>query len=86
LEFRTGIIASYSELFESGDEEDEQDFSSEGQFARKWGWYQSIYTLAGGRIEKFDTVTALPLNQCLNYLLFEKDKNKIEVAQLNKKQ
>ena len=82
--FREGITTRYDSLFGDGDEETSEDFSMEGQFARKWGWYQSIYTIAQGRLERFDAVTRLSLHECLTYLSFEKDKNRVEVAQINK--
>jgi hypothetical protein len=31
--------------------------SREAVFGERWGWYQSIYALAGGDVTKFDQVT-----------------------------
>tara|TARA_R100001463_G_scaffold92486_1_gene147227 strand:- start:380 stop:619 length:240 start_codon:yes stop_codon:yes gene_type:complete len=75
----------YPQLFKSTDSEDEnKDFSSRGQFAKQWGWYNSIYAIANGDLTKFDTVTKLNILQCLTYLTFEKQKNEIEQQELKK--
>jgi hypothetical protein len=49
-----------------------------------WGWYQSIYALAGGDVLKFNKVTESPLFQCLTYLTFEKEKNELESMMIKK--
>ncbi len=48
------------------------------QFAKRWGWYQSIYAIAQGDITRFDEVTNYKLTKCLTYLVFEKQKTDIE--------
>jgi hypothetical protein len=87
LEFRKRIIDRYSYLFGTGDNEEPEntnEFSETAQFAKQWGWYQSIYALASGDLTRFDTVTKYRLTKCLAYLSFEKQKNEIEQRQLNK--
>jgi hypothetical protein len=87
LEFRKRIINSYAYLFGTGDNkepEDENEFSEQAQFGKQWGWYQSVYALAGGDITKYDTVTSYGLTKCLTYLTFEKQKQEIEQRQLDK--
>lgn len=75
----------FPQLFKTTNEEDEnQDFSSRGQFSKQWGWYTSIYAIADGDLTKFDTVTKLNILQCLTYLTFEKQKNEIEQQEINK--
>jgi hypothetical protein len=87
LDFRKRIIGSYPELFREGNEEEQEshnDFSETTQFAKRWGWYQSVYALAQGDLTRFDTITGYRLSMCLTYLTFEKQKNEIEQRQLNK--
>ena len=54
----------------------------EAQFTNKWRWYNSLYAIAKGDITQFDTITAMPLKSCLTWLLFEKEKNEIELKQI----
>jgi hypothetical protein len=87
LEFRKRIIAGYPELFGEGDQEESgaiNDFSETTQFAKRWGWYQSLYALAKGDVTKFDDVAKLRLTKCLTFLTFEKQKNEIEQRQLDR--
>ena len=85
LDFRKRINKGYPALFGEEDEQaDENDFSESTQFSKRWGWYQSIYAIAKGNLERFDAVTELPLHQCLTYLTFEKQKLAVEVAQLKR--
>jgi hypothetical protein len=87
LDVRKRIVAKYDSLFRIGDSEESEgigDFSEGAQFAKQWGWYQSIYALAKGDVTKFDEVTELGLLKCLTYLTFEKQKVEIEQRQLNK--
>jgi len=87
LDFRKRIIAGYDYLFNSTSSDEQgfsSDFSEQAQFAKQWGWYQSIFCLAQSDITKFDIVTGYKLTQCLTYLTFEKQKTEIEQRQLNK--
>ena len=77
LSFREQIVKIYDELF-TGAGEDRGEYSLEAGFGRKWGWYQSIYGLAGGDVHKLESVTKVPLHTCLMWLSFEKEKNEIE--------
>ncbi len=87
LDFRTRIIGGFSALFGEGDEEDEQnDYSETAQFAKQWGWYQSIYAAAKGNILEFDRVTKQPHVKTLTFLTFEKQKTEIEIRQIKKQQ
>jgi hypothetical protein len=87
LEFRKRLIKRYDFLFGTTNAEEPDDsteFSETYQFAKQWGWYQSIYAIAQGDITRFDAVTNYKLTQCLTYLTFEKQKQEIEQRQLNK--
>jgi hypothetical protein len=75
LSFRDQIVKIYDELFGGGGGD---DFSAEANFGKKWGWYQSIYGLSGGDVTRINTITKIPLHQCLTWLAFEKDKNEVE--------
>jgi len=87
LQFRKRVTDGYPELFGEADEDGQEpinDFSETTQFAKRWGWYQSIYALAKGDVTRFDEVTTLRLTKCLTYLTFEKQKNEIEQRQLQR--
>lgn len=84
MQFREGIINDYPSLFGGGDEEG-TGYSASENFGAKWGWYQSIYTLAGGNALKFDEATSLPIHQALTYLAFEKEKLELEARQIKSK-
>tara|TARA_R110000787_G_scaffold119215_1_gene230165 strand:+ start:99 stop:353 length:255 start_codon:yes stop_codon:yes gene_type:complete len=82
VEFRTGLIDNYDELFgQSG----ERSLDAVSQFSRKWGWYQSIYGLAKGDITRFENITKLKMHECFMMLSFMKDKNEVEEKQIKKK-
>jgi hypothetical protein len=83
LQFRERIIERYDSLF--GEQQGGSEYSTTANFGKRWGWYSSIYAIAQGNLREFDNVTRLPINQCLTYLTFEKEKQQIE-ADLIKKQ
>ena len=59
LQFRKRVTDGYPELFGEELEEGQEpvnDFSETTQFAKRWGWYQSIYGLAKGDVTKFDEI------------------------------
>ena len=88
LQFRKRVTAGYPELFGEPDEDGErtiEDFSERTQFAKRWGWYQSIYALAKGDVSKFDEVTSLRLTKCLTYLVFETQKNELEKREFERR-
>ena len=87
LDFRKRVIDGYPQLFGERSEEEQEDisdFSERGQFAKQWGWYQSLYAIAKGDITKFDEITKYRLTKCLTYLVFEKQKGEIEQRELNR--
>ena len=82
LSFRERFVSLFDGLFNSG--------SSEGQgvgdsFGEKWGWYQSIYAIAGGDITRFEKVAKLSAAECLTWLEFEKEKNDLEAKLIKQK-
>ena len=76
LDFRKRTLDGYSDLFGGGSGEDE--YSSQSQFGKRWGWYTTFYSLAQGDVRRFDAVGRLPLYQCLTFLSFEKHKQETE--------
>ena len=76
MQFKTRITETYNELFENSGHSGHST-KLEG-FARKCGWYQSIYGLTKGEVNKIDTVTSTKLHTCLTMLAFEKDKMEVE--------
>ena len=74
--FTTRISEQYESLFDGADTGGSTRV--EANFANKWGTYQTIYTLAGGRLVDFDAVTKLPLHSCLTYLAYLQDRSQVE--------
>ena len=82
MEFRTGLVEKYDELFGGNSE---RNLDSVSQFSKKWGWYQSIYGLALGDIRRFEDITKLGVHECFMMLSFMKDKNDLEAKQIKNK-
>ena len=78
LSFRNEVIKAYDGLFVERDDSRSTLPSREQVFGAKWGWYQSLYALAGGDVTKFEQITKEPINKCLTWLTFEKEKNELE--------
>jgi|TARA_R110000850_G_scaffold47917_4_gene119418 hypothetical protein len=49
--------------------------------ASKWGWFASIYHLAGGDVLKIEAVTELKIEQALTFLCYELD---LSISKKNK--
>tara|TARA_B110000977_G_scaffold99500_1_gene130664 strand:+ start:153 stop:407 length:255 start_codon:yes stop_codon:yes gene_type:complete len=81
VEFRTRLIQNYDELFGGGGN---KGLDSVSQFSSKWGWYQSIYTLAQGDVRRFEDISELSVHTCFMMLSFEKEKNELEAKQIKK--
>ena len=83
LQFRDGIIETYDSLFQqsTGD----GSYSRADNFGKKWGWYQSIYGLSNGCIERFENITKLNMHQCFTMLSFMKEKAEIESQNIKNK-
>jgi len=58
--------------------------SAVANFNSRYGWYQSVHTLSGGDITKFEEVTRLNVYQCLYALQYEKEKNELEAQQIKR--
>ena len=60
----------------------QQQISKEDLLAKglekKWGWYQSIHSLAKGDVFKIDKATRTNLHKAMMWLEFEKDKSDLE--------
>jgi hypothetical protein len=82
LSFRAKIIETYPELFSTKSDGGRTYASREESFGQKWGWYQSIYAIAGGDLLKFNEVTTTRIHACLMWLAFEKDKNDLEAKRI----
>ena len=81
MQFVERITGEFSDIFTIG-ESGSQSFG--GSFSEKWGWYQSIYTVAGGNIHEFNKTTELDIYTFLTYLSFKVDLAKEEQKQLPK--
>ena len=82
MEFRKRVVESYPNLF--GETSEQNEYSQSYQFGAKWGWYQSIYSLAKGDVTRIDAVTEEGLFKALTLLTFEKEKHEIEMLQIKK--
>ena len=78
-EFRDRLIKKYDELF---GQKSNESLDRVSNFGRKWGWYQSIYQLAGGDITRFENITELKVHKCFMMLAYMKDKHELETAQI----
>ncbi len=85
--FTEGLTDRYPDLF-TGDVEDsgEKRISATDGFSEKWSGYHSIAVLAGNDILKFDSVTGLPIHQCLTYLSYHKDVEAVQLQQAKQAQ
>ena len=66
FEFKENITAHYSILFDSNGAEPDP-------FAVKWGWYPSLYTLAGDDLQRMDALTEKSVGSIFTHLAFLKD-------------
>ena len=78
LSFRNEVSQTFSGLFSSTDGGGGFIKSREAVFGEKWGWYQSLYALAGGDVTKFDEIARESLYKCLTWLMFENEKVELE--------
>ena len=83
MEFKKRTTDSFPELFSEG-VGGESDFGAVANFGSKWGWYQSVFALSNGDIERFENITKLSAMKCLTMLAFMKEKNELEAQQLKK--
>ena len=83
MEFKDGVVRSFPELFENRTQ-GEADFGAVANFGAKWGWYQSIFALASGDIERFQNITKLGALKCLTMLAFMKERAELEAEQIKK--
>lgn len=82
MEFKQRLIESYEGVFsttESADRTIGENFSA------KWGWYQSIYTVAGGNYFDFDRATEANIHAFMMFLEFKNDLAKEANRQLKTK-
>jgi hypothetical protein len=68
LQFVERVVENYPDLFSVADGGNE-DFG--GGFSQQWGWYQSIYTVAGGNAFELERATALDIYTFLTFLDFK---------------
>ena len=83
LSFRDDIVSRYASLFSASSHDGfAGPASNQESFTKKWGWYQSIYALAGGDVFRISEVTGRDLHECLLWLEFEKEKSQLEAQML----
>ena len=79
MEFRSGLVENYDELFGQGGN---TSLDAVSQFSTKWGWYNSIYGLAQGDITRYEDITKLGVHECFMMLSFMKDKAEVEAKRI----
>ena len=79
--FTERLTDRYPDLFSGPDEGDQgsKSVSSTAGFGRKWDGYSTIAILSNNDITKFNTITELPIHQCLTYLSYLKDYNEVQL-------
>ena len=77
FEFRDRVVENYSGLFTQTSRDIERSGYEQG-FGKKWGWYQSIYSLAKGDVFKIDEATKINIHKAMMWLEFEKEKSDLE--------
>ena len=82
MEFRIGFSDIYPLLFGEGNEQDE--FSTESQFSKEWGWFASLAELAKNDVTRIEKVTKLNMHLCLKFLSYKLDKAELRAKQLDK--
>jgi len=80
LQYRKRVIAGYPSLFGEASEEG-SGHTREEQFASKYGWFTSLYSLSGGQAVNYQKVTKMNHLEALMFLEFEKEKAEIEASQ-----
>ncbi len=75
MEFRSGLVESYDELF---GQKGTPSLDAQSNFNAKYGWYQSIFGLAQGDIRRFEDITKLNVHKCFMMLSFMKEKAELE--------
>ena len=78
MQFVERIIGEFPTFFNNGGQRSD---GFGGSFSDKWGWYQSIYTVAGGSIHEFEKTTELDIHTFLTFLSF-----KVELANESERQ
>ena len=84
LSFRDEIVEAYDGLFSTTSGEGGVVGGAEAAFAERYGWYQSLYALAGGDALRLSDATSLQIHEALTWLQFEKEKNKLESDRIKK--
>jgi hypothetical protein len=82
LEFRIGFGELYPKLFGEGNEQDE--YSSESQFSKEWGWFASLAELAKNDVTRIEKVTKLNMHLCFKFLSYKIGKDELRAKQLEK--
>mgnify|MGYP003123086546 CR=1 FL=1 len=81
VEFRSGLVKSYEEIFGKGTG---GGLDRASQLSAKWGWYQSVYELAGGDVTRFEDITQLGIHKCFTMLAYKKERAEVEAIQIKK--
>lgn len=55
--------------------------NNESMMSEKWGWYNTLYILAGEAIDKIESITKLPVQECFNFMCYKQDIDRIKTQQ-----
>ena len=78
LRFSERLTEAYPDIFSGGDGGEVEDFSASGQFAKRYGWFNTLYALCDGDVTKFNEVTKTELSIALLFTEYKQGKQKIE--------
>ena len=81
VEFRNRLVKDYEEIFGEGTR---GGLDRVSQLASKWGWYQSVYELAGGDVTRLEDITELGMHKCFTMLAYKKERAEVEAIELKK--
>ena len=88
MQFREGLIRSFPEFYDKGDEQDTGRIGAtqEQVFNQKWGWFTAFIQLAKGDFLRVEQVTKLTIYQALTYLAYMVDEKKMQAQKAKGKQ
>ena len=66
FEFKENITSHYEVLFAEGS-------GQADEFSNKWGWYPSLYALAGEDLQRMDAITEKSVGSIFTHLAYLKD-------------
>ena len=78
MQFRKTTYEQFAQVFNIATEEETEAEGTEAgsEISNKWGWYQTIFSLANENILDIDKVVNKPAYECLTFMAYRQDLNK----------